>query len=159
MEYQVFMIRFSTKYKATIDDKGRIVLPSAFKKTMGGEALNPLAIEMDVFLNCLNIYPESQWNTKVEEIESKLNQFDEGDIELLEQFYENFTTVRMAENGRINILPDFLEHANLKKEVVLVGMGKLIRLWDAGEYEKRRQSRKPLRDMYKEKLGNKPEAD
>ena len=153
------MIRFSTKYKATIDDKGRVVLPSAFKKKMGNEALKPLAIEMDIYSNCLNIYPESHWGKKVEEIESKLNQFDEGDIELLEQFYENFTTVRMADNGRINIPADFLEHASLKKEVVLVGMGKLIRLWDAGEYNNRKQSRKPLRDMYKEKLGNKPEAD
>lgn len=151
------MAGFSAKYSASIDDKGRVVLPASFKKLMGGQAEKPIAIEKDIYSNCLNIYPEVHWDDKVREIESKLNPFDEGDIELLEQFYENFTTVKMAENGRINIPDDFLNHASIKKEVTLVGMGKMIRLWDAGEYEKRKGTRQPLRDMYKDKLGNKPE--
>ncbi|MBN1821484.1 MAG: hypothetical protein JXR31_05855 [Prolixibacteraceae bacterium] len=153
------MIRFSAKYTATIDDKGRVVLPSSLKKMMGGDAEKPIAIEMDVFSNCLNIYPEEHWNEKVKEIESRLNQFDEGDIELLEQFYENFTTVKMAANGRINIPTEFMKYSRIQKEVVLVGMGKMIRLWDMKEYEKRKGERKPLRDMYKEKLGNKPGSE
>ena len=153
------MVRFSAKYPATIDDKGRVVLPAAFKKMMGAQAENPVAIEMDVYLNCLNIYPQEHWNIKVQQIESKLNQFDEADIELLEQFYENFTTVKMADNGRINIPSDFLKHGNLQKDVILVGMGTMIRLWDAREYENRKNVRKPLQDMYREKLGNKRESD
>jgi MraZ protein len=153
------MIRFSAKYSALIDDKGRVVLPSALKKMMGAQADNPIAIEMDIYSNCLNIYPENYWNEKLEEIESKLNAFDEGDIELLEQFYENFTTVKMAANGRLNIPISFMEHANVKKEVVMIGMGKMIRLWDAEGYEKRKGERRPLRNMIKEKLGNKPEGD
>jgi MraZ protein len=153
------MIRFSAKYTATIDDKGRVVLPSAFKKSMGSQAEKPVTIEMDIYSDCLNIYPEEYWDEKVQSIESKLNQFDEGDIELLEQFYENFATVKMADNGRINIPTDFLKHAGVNKEVVMIGMGKMIRLWDAGKFETRSKTRKPLRDMYREKLGNKPEAD
>jgi len=148
------MVRFSARYNATVDEKGRVVLPAPFKKAMGEMAEQPLAIEKDVFSGCLNIYPEMYWNEKLQEIESKLNQFDEGDIELLEQFYENFTSVTMAPNGRINIPSDFLEHSGAKKEVVLIGMGKTIRLWDAASYEKRKETRKPLRDMIKEKLGN-----
>ncbi|NOY95304.1 MAG: hypothetical protein GXO81_02790 [Chlorobi bacterium] len=148
------MIRFSAKYTAIIDDKGRVVLPAAFKKAMGDQADFPLAIEKDIYVGCLNIYPEVYWNQKLEEIESQLNQFDEGDIELLEQFYENFTTVKMAPNGRINIPLDFLNHANATKEVVLSGMGKMIRLWNAEDFESRRSTRKPLRDMIEEKLGN-----
>ncbi|NQU87845.1 MAG: hypothetical protein HQ541_19020 [Mariniphaga sp.] len=153
------MIRFSAKYFATIDDKGRVVLPSALKKMMAGEAEKPVAIEMDVYSNCLNIYPEEHWGEKVREFESRLNQFDERDIELLEQFYENFTSVKMAANGRINIPTEFMKHSKIRKDVVMVGMGKLIRLWDANEYETRKGDRKPLREMYKEKLGNKPETE
>ncbi len=148
------MVRFSAKHTALIDDKGRIVLPALFKKAMGELAEQPIAIEKDIYVGCLNIYPEEYWNEKLEEIESKLNQFDEGDLELLEQFYENFTTVKMAPNGRINIPSDFIGHAVLKKEVVIIGMGKSIRIWDAENYEQRKIERKSLRDMYKEKLGN-----
>ena len=126
---------------------------------MGDDYEKPVTIEMDVYSHCLNIYPEVHWNEKVNDFESRLNQFDEKDIELLEQFYENFTSVKMATNGRINIPTEFMKHSRIKKEVVLIGMGKMIRLWDQQEYEKRRSERKPLRDMYKEKLGNKTETD
>jgi MraZ protein len=153
------MIRFSREYSAAIDDKGRVVLPSVLKKLMGDQSEKPITIEKDIYANCLNIYPEEHWNEKVQLIESRLNLFDEKDIELLEQFYENFTTVKMAENGRINIPDNFREYADIEKEVVLIGMGKLIRLWDAGKYESRKEERKPLRDMYREKLGNKPETE
>ena len=151
------MVRFSAKHTAVIDDKGRIVLPAAFKKAMGELAETPVAIEKDIYVGCLNLYPEKYWNEKLEEIESKLNQFDEGDLELLEQFYENFVSVKMAANGRINIPSDFMEHASLKKEVVIIGMGKIVRVWDATKYEERKVSRKSLRDMYKDKLGNSSE--
>jgi MraZ protein len=148
------MIRFSAKYSATIDEKGRVVLPSFFKKMMGTQAENPLVIEKDIYSRCLNIYPENHWNEQVREIESKLNPFNKADIELLEQFYENFTTVRMAANGRINIPTEFIKHSKIEKEVVLIGMGKMIKLWDAAEYEIRKAKRKPLREMYEQKLGN-----
>jgi len=148
------MVRFSARYNATVDEKGRVVLPAPFKKAMGEMAEQPLAIEKDVSTGCLNIYPEVYWNEKVQELESQLNQFNEDDIELLEQFYENFTSVNMAPNGRINIPSDFLEFSGIKKEVVLSGMGRNIRLWDAASYEKRKETRKPLRDLIKERLGN-----
>jgi MraZ protein len=153
------MIRFSSEYKAIIDDKGRVVLPSAFKKSMGNQAEKPITIEKDIYSNCLNIYPEEYWNEQLELIESKLNLFDETDRELLEQFYENFITLKMADNGRINIPTNFLKYADVKKEVVMMGMGKMIRLWDAGKFETRKETRNSLRDMFREKLGNKPDTD
>jgi len=121
---------------------------------MGAQAENPLVIEKDIYSSCLNIYPENHWNEQVQEIESKLNPFNKADIELLEQFYENFTTVKMAQNGRINIPTEFMKHSKIHKEVVLIGMGKMIKLWDVTEYEIRKVQRKPLREMYEEKLGN-----
>lgn len=151
------MTRFSSRYSATIDDKGRVVLPAPFKKMMGDQADKPVTIEKDVYSNCLNIYPESNWDEKVNLIESKLNPFDEKDLRLMEQFYENFTTVKMADNGRINLPEDYIKHASIKKEVTLIGLGKMIRLWDTDEYEKAKASRPPLREGIQNTLGNKPE--
>ncbi len=150
------MRRLSAKHTAIIDDKGRVVLPAAFKKAMEELANQPVVIEKDIYVGCLNFYPERIWDQKLDEVESKLNHFDEGDLELLEQIYENFTTAKMATNGRINIPLDFLNHAGAKKDVVFTGMGRMIRLWDAARYEERKKTRKSLRDMYKEKLGNNP---
>ena len=49
------MNRFSARYNALTDDKGRVVLPAAFKKAMGVLAEEPLVIEKDVYKACLNI--------------------------------------------------------------------------------------------------------
>ena len=55
------MIEFTGTYNATIDDKGRVVLPASFKKEMGELAGEPLIIERNLFKDCLDIYPEKFW--------------------------------------------------------------------------------------------------
>lgn len=151
------MIRFSARYNALIDDKGRVVLPAAFKKAMGELADEHLVIEKDIYKNCLNIFPVRYWNQRIESIERQLNQFDEEDDDLLADLYENYTTVMMAPNGRINIPSDFMEHAAIHRDVVLVGKGKSIRMWDEKKYTESKGNRRPLRDMFRDRLGNNPE--
>lgn len=151
------MIRFSARYNALIDDKGRVVLPAPFKKAMGELAEEPLVIEKDIYKECLNIFPERYWNQRIESIERQLNQFDEDDDDLLADLYENYTTVTMAPNGRINIPSDFMEYAGISREVVFVGKGKSIRMWDENKYRDSKENRRPLRDLFRERLGNNPE--
>ncbi len=151
------MVRFSARYNALIDDKGRVVLPAAFKKAMGDLAEEPLVVEKDIYKECLNIFPEKYWNQRLDAIEKQLNQFDEEDDDLLADLYENYTTVTLAPNGRINIPSDFLDHAGIRRDVVLVGKGKSIRMWDEEKYNEAKKMRKPLRDMFRERLGNNPE--
>ena len=50
------MIEFAGTYNATIDDKGRIVLPSAFMKEMGELALESLVLEKSLHKECLDIH-------------------------------------------------------------------------------------------------------
>jgi len=59
------MIEFAGKYNAIIDDKGRIVLPSALKKEMGEFALEPLVLEMSLHKECLDIHPNKYWQERV----------------------------------------------------------------------------------------------
>jgi MraZ protein len=151
------MIRFSARYNALIDDKGRVVLPAPYKKAMGELAEEPLVIEKDIYKACLNIFPERYWNQRLESIERQLNPFDEDDDDLMADIYENYTTLVMAPNGRINIPSDFMEHAGIDREVVFIGKGKSIRMWDERKYQESKETRRPLRDMFRDRLGNNPE--
>jgi MraZ protein len=156
------MIRFSARYNALIDDKGRVVLPASFKKMMGELADEPLVIEKDIYKSCLNIFPQKSWDQRIGEIEKQLNPFDETDDDLLSEVYENFTTLIMAPNGRINIPADFMEHAAITKdvrEVIFIGKGSSITLWNEKLYQQVKETRKPLRDMFKERLSNHPENE
>ena len=156
------MIRFSARYSALIDDKGRVVIPAALKKAMGELSEEPVVVEKDIYKSCLNIYPQKFWDERIAQIEKKLNLFDETDDDLLSEVFENFTTLIMATNGRINIPDDFMQHAGItreSREVIFVGKGQSITLWNEKLYQGVKQIRKPLREMFRGRLGNNLEND
>ncbi len=152
------MTEFTGTYHATIDDKGRIVLPAAFKKEMGDLVQEPLIIEKNLFRDCLDIYPEKYWKDRVAAFKSTLDPFDEDDDAFLQFFYENFIKVGMAANGRINIPDDYLVYGKLEKSVLLIGMGLSIRIWNAVEYGKQRMDKSTFAERFKQKRkNNRPE--
>jgi MraZ protein len=156
------MIRFSAISSALIDDKGRVVLPASFKKAMDELADEPLVIEKDPYKPCLNIYPQRHWETKIDDIERRLNKFNKETRELLEQFYERFTTLTMAPNGRINIPDDFMKHALISKddkEVIFSGIGTSIMFWNEKVYQKSKEARPDFVDLYTKLLGDNPQND
>ena len=127
------MIEFAGTYSATIDDKGRIVLPASFKKELGDLAAESLIIEKNLHKECLDIHPEKFWRKRVEDFKSTLDPFDEEDDELLQFFYQNFVKVTMAPNGRVNIPDSYLKYASLEKGAEFIGMGESIRLLSASK--------------------------
>ncbi len=152
------MIEFTGTYSATIDDKGRVVLPAAFKKEMGELALESLVVERNLFKDCLDIYPEKYWKDRVESFKSTLDPFDEEDDAFLQFFYENFKKVGMAPNGRINVPTEYLEYGKLAKNVLLIGMGVSIRLWDVDEYNKGKMDKSTFLQKFKEKRKSKSDS-
>ena len=152
------MIEFTGTYNATIDDKGRVVLPASFKKEMGELALEPLIIERNLFKNCLDIYPEKFWKDRVAAFKSTLDPFDEEDDAFLQFFYENFIKVGMAANGRINIQKDYLDYGGLKKNVLMIGMGLSIRVWDIDEYNQGKMDKSTFARKFKEKRKSRTEG-
>lgn len=152
------MIEFAGTHNATIDDKGRIVLPSAFKKEMGELALDSLVLEKNLHKQCLDIHPEKYWKERVADFKSTLDPFDEDDDSLLQFFYQNFVKVSMAGNGRINIPAAYLGYAKLEKAVEFIGMGESIRLLPARESDESEMSRAEFLEKLKQKRQRKAEG-
>jgi len=135
------MAIFAGKYKGTIDDKGRVVLPSAFKKAMGEMKLDFVVLEKNRRTQCVDIHTVEAWEKDVEEFTKDLDPAtDPLDDELLDDYFDNFATVPVAANGRINIPTELLEYANLGSKVVFKGMRNSIRLSAESREEKRKVS-------------------
>ncbi len=149
------MIEFAGTYNATIDDKGRVVLPSTFKKEMGELASESLIVEKNLHKDCLDIHPEKFWRKRVEDFKSALDPFDEDDDALLQFFYQNFVKVTMAPNGRVNIPDSYLQYAKLEKGAEFIGMGESIRLLSSVKPEKPEMSRSEFLLKLKQKRQNK----
>jgi MraZ protein len=123
------MATFAGQYNATIDDKGRVVLPSAFKKAVGEMELDFVVVERNRRSKCLDIHTVDTWKKEVERFREKLNpETNPMHDKLLQLYFQNFVQVGVAANGRINIPNEFLEYANLKDKVTFIGMQTSIRL-------------------------------
>ncbi|MEN8116720.1 MAG: hypothetical protein ABFS16_07050 [Bacteroidota bacterium] len=145
------MVEFTGTYSATIDDKGRIVLPSSFKKGMGELALEPLVIEKNLHKDCLDIRPDRFWKERVDDFKSTLDPFDEDDDALLQFFYQNFMKVGMAANGRLNIPTDYLSYAKIEKSVKFIGMGEFVRMIAVDELDKTQMTKAEFLQKLKER--------
>ena len=128
---------FSGFKYATFDEKGRVVLPAEFKNAMGGKIIDgQMAVELDVYEKCLNIYPMPEWEKRVALFKTKLNVNDPDDSWMLDLLFQSFKLVSVADSGRMNFPNEFLSDMNITKDVVFTGSGTRIRLWDVGEYNK-----------------------
>ena len=61
-------------YECKIDVKGRLLIPSAFKKQLAPVIPKGFVLKRAVFQNCLELYPLEQWEELIKKVNS-LNRF------------------------------------------------------------------------------------
>ena len=127
------MIGFLGEYEATIDPKGRFLLPAGFKKQLGEESGNPFVISRG-FEKCLTLYPMKSWEPIFSEL-SKLNDFDPKVREFRRYFLNGAIQVDLDSAGRLLVPPNLKEHAGLEKDIVLVAAMNKIEIWDKRKYQ------------------------
>jgi MraZ protein len=127
------MTFFTGRYDSKLDAKGRLVLPAKFKAQLPAEDGNELVIQMG-FEPHLNIYPMLEFRKVMARV-SGLSDFNEENRQLQLNFFSTITTVELDDNGRFLIQKNMLSYAQLQKDVVLIGMGTKIVLWDPAIYE------------------------
>lgn len=147
------MSEFSGQYNATVDDKGRVVLPAAYKRELGMVADRSIAVEHDPYEQCLNLYPLPAWQERVAMVKSRLNPNDPRQSRVLDQFYQRFVKIAVAENGRLNIPNAFLRKVGIVKDVVFTGQGDRIRLWEAVAYQATLLPDEDYTSMFEEFMG------
>lgn len=123
---------FLGEYEATIDSKGRFLLPAGFKKQLQ-EGENRFVINRG-FEKCLSLYPISSWQPIYERI-SKLNQFDPKVREFQRQFLGGATELESDTAGRLLLPPTLKEFAGLSKDIILAAQTDRIEIWDANKYK------------------------
>lgn len=128
-------MRFLGNIEAKIDAKGRVFLPSAFRKTLqqGGE--ERLVMRKDVFNKCLVLYPESVWNQQLDALRAKLNRWKRQDQQLLRQFVADAEAITLDGNGRFLIGRRYLDLAEIEQGVRFIGVDDTIEIWSTQQVE------------------------
>ena len=127
------MIGFLGEFEATLDPKGRFLLPSGLKKQLP-EGENTRFVINRGFEKCLSLYPIKSWEPIFTEI-SRLNDFDPKVREFRRYFLNGATLMELDTAGRLLIPQNLKEHAGLEKDIVLVAAVNKIEIWDKGKYQ------------------------
>jgi MraZ protein len=128
------MTFFTSEYESKLDSKGRLVLPSRIKSQLPVGEGNELVIRRG-FEPCLIIYPMVEFKMVFSKI-SGLSEFNEEYRKLQRNFFSGTATVELDANGRFVIPKNMLGYAQLEKDIVLVGMGNKVEVWNPATYEK-----------------------
>lgn len=127
------MAFFTGEYDCKLDAKGRMVLPSRIKAALPESSGSELVIRRG-FEPCLVLYPMVEYKKIFSKI-SGLNEFNEEYRKLQRNFFRGNATVELDGNARLLIPKNMIAYASLEKEVVVVGMGNRVEIWDAEKYE------------------------
>ena len=128
-------MRFTGNIYAKVDEKGRVFVPSCFRKVLQREEQQGLILRRDVFQRCLVLYPEQVWHEQVDAITAKTNMFDRNGRNALRKFVAGAESVTLDSGGRILIPRRYLEEANIKNDVRFIGIDNTIESWNRQDAE------------------------
>jgi len=150
------MTGFLGEFEATLDAKGRFLLPAGFKKQLPEDEGSRFVINRG-FEKCLALYPVKNWEPLFDDI-SKLNDFDPRVREFRRYFLNGATFVEPDSAGRLLVPPNLKDHAGLEKDIVLVAAVNKIEIWDSNKYKQLFESFSPdaFSNLANEVMNKKP---
>lgn len=126
------LYHFTGEYDCKIDAKGRIRLPSALIRQIGGANLN-FTVNRG-FEQHLIMYPKEVWDRKTKEI-NQLNIYKKQHRQVIRYFYRGATEVNLDKADRVLVPKSLLEYAGIEDGVVLFAYQDQIEIWSKKRYE------------------------
>ena len=123
------VIMFMGEYSHTIDAKGRIIVPAKFRESLGDNIVVTKGLD-----NCLFVYTSEDWR-KFEEKLRTLPLTNKDARKFTRFFLAGAAEMEVDKQGRILIPSVLREFAALEKDVVFVGVGSRIEIWNRAGWD------------------------
>ncbi len=113
---------FMGEYHHTIDDKGRLTIPSKIRYELGETFVVTRGLD-----GCLFVYPKNVWDNIVRKYQELPNVKDARNF--MRFFLSGATDTQFDKQGRINIASPLIKYAELQKDCVVIGVGDRLEIW------------------------------
>ncbi len=125
---------FTDEFRYTIDHRGRINFPAPFRRALSEESHDRVVVTRGLD-GCLFVFPKDVWEKHRREFNMTpyTPQQQRRLQRLLTQGAKEST---FDAQGRITLPPRLIELAQLDKEVLIIGMGDRVELWNPQVYER-----------------------
>jgi MraZ protein len=120
---------FQGETAITIDDKGRLAIPTGYRDLVAGECGNRLVLTYNPFESgCLYLYPQAVWE-RVRDQVNALPRTRKNSRLLQLKLVGAAAFVEPDGSGRISIPSSQRNAVGIEKKAVLLGMGDKFELW------------------------------
>lgn len=140
-------IRFIGFKFSTIDENGRIIVPSIFRENIKTSVF----FAVPGFSNMLHLYPEESFN-KLEDKISKLES-EEDRKNITDYIYSNSVMIKKDSQWRISVPAHLLEHASIEHAIKIVGGNDKLDIWNPKLHEEYNKSLLSLGSNSFKKIG------
>lgn len=120
---------FIGEYSHSIDEKGRMAIPSKMRRDIGSGAVITRGID-----NCLWLFPKKEWQALAEKL-ANLPLSDANSRAFSRLMLAGAMEVEFDSQGRA-LLPAYLRaYAGLKKIAVVAGLYNRLEIWDQNKWQ------------------------
>lgn len=131
---------FIGEYQHTIDQKGRMAIPSKMRAKLGSGAVVTRGID-----KCLWVFPKKEWQTLAEKLGS-LPLTDANSRAFSRLMLAGAMEVEFDSQGRA-LIPGYLrDYAGLDKTAIVAGLYNRLEVWDAASWNTYKEKTEKLTD-------------
>ncbi|NLK38362.1 MAG: division/cell wall cluster transcriptional repressor MraZ [Epulopiscium sp.] len=120
---------FMGEYQHTIDSKGRLIVPAKFRELLGEQFVVTKGLD-----SCLFAYPLNEWKA----FEEKLKQLPLTSTDarkFVRFFFAGAAECELDNQGRVILPPNLREYAELKKDIVSIGVNNRVEIWNKEKWK------------------------
>lgn len=137
---------FYGEFQHTVDPKGRVIVPSAFREELGEKFILTKGLD-----ECLFVYSKDEWSN----LEAKLKTLPLSSKDaraFIRFFFSGACECEVDKQGRILIPQNLRSYAGLEKDIYVIGVSTRVEVWDKVKWENYNQDESLNPDSIAEKM-------
>jgi MraZ protein len=138
------------EYQYSVDDKGRVIIPPAFRDFVDGGMVVTRGLD-----SCLFVFPMTAWE-RIEQHLTALPLTDPESRKFVRFFYSGASKAKLDSAGRITLPPLLRSFAQAEGNVVVVGAPNRLEIWNEERWLESLeavQEQPPAPELLKELVG------
>lgn len=117
------------KHSRNLDDKRRVIIPVKFRDELGSKFFITLGLDQTLELRSSEEF--SSWSNQL----MKLGTYSKNARNFSRILLGNTENIELDKQGRMMIPEHFCKKTSITKEIIFIGVGNKIELWDKARHE------------------------
>ena len=137
---------FLDNFLHKLDTKNRVSIPAAYRQWTSEEQVEFVMSKGPD--SCIVVYPAPEWDEFIANLTAKLRKTNQKQRAYLRKYTHDASRVKCDKQGRMLIPNKYLEFAQIKDNVKIVGMGDTFELWSQEMYDNAEFNSIPIDDDF-----------